>query len=119
MTAPTKTLDAATVAAADPTGQFAETLDLPIHLRDALWRVESSGAVPVAAPGGLIVAGMGGSAAGGRLALGVLGSRLTRPLAIADGYALPGWAGPDTLVLCSSYSGATEETLACYDDAAA
>jgi glucose/mannose-6-phosphate isomerase len=119
MTAPTKTLDAAAVAAVDSTGQFAETLDLPIHLRDALWRVDSSGAAPVDAPGGLIVAGMGGSAAGGRLALGVLGPRLTRPLAIADGYALPGWAGPGTLVLCSSYSGATEETLACYDDAAA
>jgi glucose/mannose-6-phosphate isomerase len=60
---------------------------------------------------------MGGSAVGGRLALAGLGPRLTRPLTVADGYALPGWAGPQTLVLCSSYSGATEETLACYDDA--
>jgi glucose/mannose-6-phosphate isomerase len=71
----------------------------------------------VDASGGLIVAGMGGSAIGGRLAAAGLGSRLTRPLAIADGYELPGWAGPQTLVLCSSYSGQTEETLACYDDA--
>jgi glucose/mannose-6-phosphate isomerase len=115
----TMTLDRETVEAVDSTGQLAEILDLAIHLRDALWRVDSSGAQPVDAPGGLIVAGMGGSAAGGRLALGALGPRLTRPLAIADGYALPGWAGPGTLVLCSSYSGATEETLACYDDAAA
>ena len=115
----TMTLDRATVEAVDSTGQLAEILDLPIHLRDALWRVDSSGAAPVDAPGGLIVAGMGGSAAGGRLALGALGPRLTRPLAIADGYALPGWAGPGTLVLCSSYSGATEETLASYDDAGA
>jgi glucose/mannose-6-phosphate isomerase len=38
---------------------------------------------------------------------------------VADDYGLPGWAGPRTLVLCSSYSGSTEETLACYDDAAA
>jgi glucose/mannose-6-phosphate isomerase len=72
----------------------------------------------VDAPGGLIVAGMGGSAVGGRLALGALGDRLTRPLVVADGYTLPPWAGPSTLVLCSSYSGATEETLSCYDDAA-
>jgi glucose/mannose-6-phosphate isomerase len=115
----TLTLDRDTVAAVDSTGQLAEVLDLPVHLRDALWRVESSGAVPVDAPGGLIVAGMGGSAIGGRLALGALGDRLTRPLAIADGYALPSWAGPSTLVLCSSYSGATEETLSAYDDAAA
>jgi glucose/mannose-6-phosphate isomerase len=115
----TMTLDRETVEAVDSTGQLAEILDLAIHLRDALWRVDSSGAAPVDTPGGLIVAGMGGSAAGGRLALGALGPRLTRPLAIADGYALPGWAGPGTLVLCSSYSGATEETLACYDDAGA
>ena len=38
---------------------------------------------------------------------------------MADGYALPGWAGPSTLVLCSSYSGNTEETLSAYDDAVA
>ena len=36
---------------------------------------------------------------------------------VADGYELPPWAGPDTLVLCSSYSGDTEEVLACYDEA--
>jgi glucose/mannose-6-phosphate isomerase len=110
-------LDGAAVAAVDSTAQMAEALDLGTHLRDALWRVESAGAAPVDAPGGLIVAGMGGSAVGGRLALAALWPRLTRPFAIADGYELPGWAGPETLVLCSSYSGETEETLACYDDA--
>jgi glucose/mannose-6-phosphate isomerase len=110
-------LDRAAVAAVDSTGQADEILDLYEHLEDALWRVESASIAPVDAPGGLIVAGMGGSAAGGRLAAGALGARLRRPMVIADGYALPGWAGPDTLVLCSSYSGATEETLAAYDDA--
>jgi glucose/mannose-6-phosphate isomerase len=110
-------LDREAVAAVDSTGQVAEMLDLAVHLTDALWRVDSAGIVPVDAPGGLIVAGMGGSAVGGRLAKGAIGGRLRRPLAVADGYALPGWAGPDTLVLCSSYSGTTEETLAAYDDA--
>ncbi len=109
-------LDAAAVAAVDSTGQAAEMLDLGDHLQDALWRVESAAIAPVDATA-LVVAGMGGSAIGGRLALGAIGSRLKRPLAIADGYALPGWAGSETLVLCSSYSGTTEETLAAYDDA--
>jgi glucose/mannose-6-phosphate isomerase len=67
----------------------------------------------------VIVAGMGGSASGGRLAIGALGARLRRPMFVADGYALPGWAGPSTLVFASSYSGNTEETLSAYDDAAA
>ena len=110
-------LDREAVAAVDSTGQAAEMLGLGEHLEDALWRVASAAIAPTDAPGGLIVAGMGGSAVGGRLAAGAIGPRLRRPLAIADDYVLPGWAGPDTLVLCSSYSGGTEETLAAYDDA--
>jgi glucose/mannose-6-phosphate isomerase len=110
-------LDRAAVAAVDSTNQVDEILGLPDHLRDALWRVDSAAIAPREAPGGLVVAGMGGSAVGGRLAAGALGSRLRRPLVISDGYVLPGWVGPETLVLCSSYSGSTEETLAAYDDA--
>jgi glucose/mannose-6-phosphate isomerase len=111
-------LDRNAVAAVDSTNQVDEITDLHIHLRDALWRVESAGIRGCDTSGGIIVAGMGGSAVGGRLAAGALGARLRRPLIVRDGYALPGWAGPDTLVLCSSYSGTTEETLAAYDDAA-
>lgn len=112
-------LDGGAVAAVDSTGQAAEMLGLAEHLRDALWRVDSAAIAPVDAPGGVVVAGMGGSAAGGRLAAAALGPRLRRPFAVADDYTLPGWVGPDALVLCSSYSGATEETLSAYDDAAA
>jgi glucose/mannose-6-phosphate isomerase len=113
----TASLDREAVAAVDSTGQAAEILDLPSHLRDALWRVDSAGIPPADAPGGLVVAGMGGSAVGGRLALAALGSRLRRPFVVADGYALPSWVGAEHLVLCSSYSGGTEETLSAYDDA--
>ena len=110
-------LDAAACAAVDSTGQIAETLGLSEHLRDALWRVDSAAIQPQDAAGGLIVAGMGGSSVGGRLAAGALGSWLRRPLALAMGYDIPSWIGCETLVLCSSYSGATEETLATYDAA--
>ena len=112
-------LDRAAVAAADPSGQAAEIGDLGIHLSDALWRVESAGLRPEPAPGGLVVAGMGGSGIGGRLAAAALGPRATAPVTLVSGYGLPPWVGRDALVLCSSYSGATEETLACYDDATA
>ena len=112
-------LDAAACEAVDSTGQFGETLGLAEHLRDALWRVDSATIPPVDAPGGLIVAGMGGSSVGGRLASGALGPRLRRPLALAMGYDIPAWIGEETLVLCSSYSGSTEETLATYDAAKA
>ncbi|HEY7074346.1 MAG TPA: bifunctional phosphoglucose/phosphomannose isomerase [Solirubrobacteraceae bacterium] len=108
-------LGPAFVAAADPTGQIQAVLELGSQLRDAQDRVDAARLDPVDAPGGLVVAGMGGSAIGGRLALGVLADRLRRPLAFADGYELPPWTGADSLVLCSSYSGATEETTMCYE----
>src|SRR3954469_24733197 len=95
-------LDAAACAAVDSTGQIAETLGLAEHLRDAVWRVDTAGIEPVDAQGGLIVAGMGGSSVGGRLAVGALGPRLRRPVALAMGYDIPPWIGPETLVLCSS-----------------
>jgi glucose/mannose-6-phosphate isomerase len=112
-------LDAAACRAVDTTGQIQEVLGLSEHLLDALWRVDSAAIAPVDAHGGLIVAGMGGSSVGGRLAAGALGPRLRRPLALAMGYDIPAWIGAETLVLCSSYSGSTEETLATYDAAKA
>ena len=107
-------LDAATVAAGDPTGQAADILGLADHLRDALWKFESADIAPVDSPGGLIVAGMGGSAVGGRLACAAIGARASRPIVVADGYELPPWVDSRWTVLCSSYSGGTEETLALY-----
>lgn len=110
-------LDAAAIAAADPTGQCVAILDLPEHLRDALWKFESADLTPTDSPGGLVVAGMGGSAVGGRLAAAAIGSRASRPIVLAGGYELPPWVDSRWTVLCSSYSGGTEETLALYDAA--
>jgi glucose/mannose-6-phosphate isomerase len=115
----TTTLDPETVSTGDPTDQFAEALNLSEHLRDALWRVESAEVSPQDSPGGLVIAGMGGSAIGGLLARAVLGDRASRPIVVARDYALPAWTTPDTTVLCASYSGETEETLAAFDAAGA
>ncbi|HEX8101048.1 MAG TPA: bifunctional phosphoglucose/phosphomannose isomerase [Solirubrobacteraceae bacterium] len=113
------TLDTGAVGAVDSTGQAAEILDLPLHLSDALWRVESAAIKPADSAGGMIVAGMGGSGIGGRLAIAALGSRARRPITVTADYRLPPWATADSTVLCTSYSGTTDETLACYDAAGA
>jgi glucose/mannose-6-phosphate isomerase len=110
-------LDREAIARIDPTDQLTDVLALPEHLRDALWKVESAGLEPWDSPGGLIVAGMGGSAVGGRLARAILGDHASRPLLPARDYGLPPWTTSDTTVLCSSYSGETEETLACFEAA--
>src|SRR6201985_568885 len=91
---------------------------IPDQLRDALWRIESA-RLATAPPAGLFVCGMGGSAIGGDLAAAALGDRLTGPMLTVRGYALPSWATPEWTVLCSSYSGETEETLACLEAAEA
>ena len=92
---------------------------MPLQLGDALWRAQSADIRPVDSPGGLVVCGMGGSAIGGDLALAALGDRATRPIYVVRGYAIESWTPPETLVLCSSYSGETEETLACFEAAGA
>jgi glucose/mannose-6-phosphate isomerase len=86
---------------------------MPDHLRDALWRIESARAATMEAPAAF-VCGMGGSAIGGDLAIAALSDRLTKPMLVFRGYELPAWAPAGSAVLCCSYSGNTEETLACY-----
>ena len=113
------TLDRAAVEALDPGGMLGDVLSQPLQLGDALWRAQSAGIPTTDRPGGLVVCGMGGSAIGGDLAAAALGDRATRPITTVRAYALESWAGPDSLVLCASYSGDTEETLACYEAAGA
>ncbi|HVX33575.1 MAG TPA: bifunctional phosphoglucose/phosphomannose isomerase [Solirubrobacterales bacterium] len=95
-----------------------DVLGIPDQLRDALWRIESARLEPAPSVG-LFVCGMGGSAIGGDLAAAAIGDRLTAPMVTVRKYSLPSWATPEWTVLCSSYSGGTEETLACFEAAEA
>lgn len=65
--------------------------------------------------GNIYLAGMGGSALPGDLVNDYLNGQVY--LRIVSDYALPANVGEGDLVLCSSYSGNTEETLAAFDDA--
>src|SRR4051794_37476662 len=112
-------LDREAIAAADPQDMLGDVLAQPHQIGDALWRVESAGIPRRELSGGLLVAGMGGSAIGAELAAAALDGRATRPIRAVRDYALEPWTAPDTLVLCASYSGDTEETLACFDEATA
>ncbi len=94
-----------------------DVLAQPQQIADALWRVEAAKVPQREAPGGLMVCAMGGSAVGADLAAAAIGPRALAPLRAVRGYAPDPWVGPDTLVLCASYSGSTEETLACFEAA--
>lgn len=102
----------------DAEHQLDAVLATPDHLRDALWRIETARLEP-AESAGVMICGMGGSAIGGDLAAAALGERSTLALLTIRGYELPPWATPEWTVVCSSYSGETEETLACMEAAEA
>lgn len=59
----------------------------------------------------VVVIGMGGSALGARIIDSLSFEALKVPLEIVKGYHLPAYANQNTLVVVSSYSGNTEETL--------
>ena len=65
----------------------------------------------------IIISGMGGSAIGGDFVSALESKSLSIPLTVLRGYSLPFWINKNTLVICSSYSGNTEETLSVLDHA--
>jgi glucose/mannose-6-phosphate isomerase len=103
----------------DRSGMVELILAQGAHLADAMRRVGIAGLPHDDRSGGLVVCGMGGSAIGADLAGAVLLRRARRPLRTVRDYALDTWVAKDTLVVCASYSGNTEETLACYAQAKA
>ncbi len=62
----------------------------------------------------IVVSGMGASSVGGDLLKNFLRDKIKLPLVVNRSYTLPSWVGKDTLLLCVSYSGNTEETLNTY-----
>ncbi len=66
----------------------------------------------------IIIAGMGGSAIGADLLASLAGLNSQIPVMVARDYELPAWANSaETLVIASSHSGNTEETLSAFETA--
>jgi len=65
----------------------------------------------------IVFAGMGGSAIGGDVAISCLNPQLRIPALVNRNYFLPGFVDRSSLVIVSSYSGNTEESINCYHDA--
>lgn len=118
------------VARLDPQGMTALIVAQADHVQQgwtAAW--EAAAAVPhwptalpcgpaVHARGfdGVVVCGMGGSAIGADFVRAALPD-LAVPYEVVRGYEPPAWVDPCTLLVAVSYSGNTEETLACVQTA--
>jgi len=106
-------LDAATgVARIDRSDMLARVRDLPRQLAAA--RQAASGLTLTDRYRDVdlvVVAGMGGSAIGAELVAAAAGDRLRAPILVQRDYHLPAGIGPRTLVVASSHSGDTIETV--------
>lgn len=107
------------LAETDPVGMGKWVAGLPEQCEEA-FRIGQEAPLP-AAEGirQVVVVGIGGSAIGADLLRGYTDGELRVPFQVVRGYHLPAFVGPETLVVASSYSGNTEETLSCYAEARA
>ena len=103
----------------DPSGMWQRIASLAAQVRQA-----SEAALGLELPSAyaqvdkVVVAGMGGSAVGGDLLADLLSLEAAGPVfAVCRDYQLPPWVDERTLVIACSYSGNTEETLACFQEA--
>lgn len=67
----------------------------------------------------ILVIGMGGSGIGGHFLQEFISAECPLPILSHKGYELPAYVGEESFVICSSYSGNTEETLMSAEEAQA
>ena len=100
----------------DQSNYYSEILEFPTHLAEG-WRIGQLN--PLGFKGleidHVLICGMGGSAIGADLAASYASYQSLTPIVINREYDIPRWAkGERTLVITSSHSGNTEETISCF-----
>lgn len=87
----------------------------PAQLKEAVEIASKAKLFPLTKPiNKVIICGLGGSGIGGTIAKEILFDEATVPIEVLKSYTLPSYIDEHTLIICSSYSGNTEETLECY-----
>jgi glucose/mannose-6-phosphate isomerase len=102
----------------DPDGMLARIKELPRQCREA-FRAALDFELPAAYRDidKVVIIGMGGSAIGGDLVRSLAQSEAKIPVIIHRDYGLPAFVDDHTLLIASSYSGNTEETLSAFEPA--
>lgn len=102
--------DGAAMARVDSADMLGRVAEFAEQVADG-WRISRELELPWGALRSVAILGMGGSAIGADLVKGIWADRISVPVEVLRGYELPAWVGPETLVIASSKSGNTEETL--------
>jgi glucose/mannose-6-phosphate isomerase len=102
----------------DPQDMLGQIDNLPAQLQEA-WESGQNQTLPEwEGIERIVIAGMGGSAIGADLLAAYVEDKCPVPVIVHRDYNLPAWAsGPGTLVIASSHSGNTEETLSSFQRA--
>jgi glucose/mannose-6-phosphate isomerase len=110
--------EAATYAKFDPEDMGKRIRELPEVILDA-WAAAGKFELPEDYKNidKVLILGMGGSAIGGDLVRRLLLHEAAAPITVLREYNLPAWVDEKTLVVASSYSGGTEETLSAFGQA--
>jgi glucose/mannose-6-phosphate isomerase len=96
----------------DPQNMLGEIEALPKQLQSAWELGQAQPPLDGKDISRIIISGMGGSAIGADLLAAYVAPVCELPVSVHRDYGLPAWAhGPQTLVIASSHSGNTEETL--------
>lgn len=102
-----------TSAMLDSTGFVDAVEALPEQVAAAVATAADADLTPVAnvTHRSIIVLGMGGSGIAGDMLTAVAGPACPLPIGVSKNYSVPGYVDESTLVIASSYSGDTEETV--------
>jgi len=101
----------------DPNGMLRHINNFAKLCRHA-WQLASDFKLPTdfGAFNKIVILGMGGSAIGGDLVSSLINNEAKVPVITYRGYLLPSFVDSKTLIIASSYSGNTDETLSAFID---
>lgn len=93
-------------------------LKFPAQLKEAV-EIASKASLnkPTAPIKHVLICGLGGSGIGGTLVKEIVHDEMKVPIDVMKSYSIPAYVDSSTLVICSSYSGNTEETIESYKQA--
>jgi glucose/mannose-6-phosphate isomerase len=100
----------------DPQNQFNVLKNTYQQVESAWNNIIDTGALKSKKYNSIVVTGLGGSAISADLMSNFLGSELTIPFIINRNYHLPSFVDKNTLLIVSSYSGNTEETISVFNE---
>ena len=105
-------------AEVDISGMYRLIKNFPQQASEAVKIAKSSGIkLSLAKIRNVVITGLGGSAIGGDILRSYSADQIGVPILVNRSYTLPQFVGKNSLVVVSSYSGGTEETISAYAQA--